>query len=47
MFQESVPTANMVAKQLGFYPEDALLAHRCDFTVAAFMDAMNKLWTAG
>lgn len=46
MFSESVPTSNMVAKELGFYPEDPLLAHRCDFTVAAFTDVNNKLWDA-
>jgi glutathione S-transferase len=44
LYTESVPTANMIAKNLGFYPEDPLLAHRCDFTVAAFSDAINKLW---
>jgi len=47
MFSESVPTANLIAKELGFYPEDPLLAHRCDFTVASFTDVNNKLWDAG
>ena len=34
LLQESVPTAKLVAKKLGFYPDDNLKAHRCDFTVA-------------
>ena len=36
-----------MAKKLGFYPQDPLLAHRCDYTVAAFSDVNNKLWDAG
>jgi len=46
MLSESVPTAKYLSKKLGFYPEDPLLAHRCDFTVAAFTDANNALWTS-
>jgi hypothetical protein len=46
MFSESVPTANMIAKRLGYYPEDPFLAHRCDFTVAAFTEVMNKVFDA-
>lgn len=38
MYSESVPTGNLIAKELGFYPEDPLLAHRSDFTIAAFFD---------
>ena len=41
LYQESVPTSNMCAKELGFYPEDPLLAHRSDFIVAAFTSVNN------
>jgi glutathione S-transferase len=46
MLSESVPTARLLAKRTGFYPEDPLLAHRCDFTTSAFWDANNKLFDA-
>lgn len=46
MLSESIPTAKFIAKDLGYYPGDPLLAHRCDFTVAAFWDANNALFDA-
>jgi len=39
MLSESIPTAKFMAKKLGFYPEDALLAHRCDYTVNVVTEA--------
>jgi len=44
MLSESVPTAKYIAKMNGFYPEDPLLAHRCDYTVDAFTEACNALY---
>ena len=33
ILEESIPTAKYIGKMFGFYPEDPLLAHRCDFVV--------------
>jgi len=44
MLSESLPTAKCIAKMNGFYPEDPLLAHRCDYTVNAFTEANNALF---
>ena len=46
MLSESIPTAKFMAKKLGYYPEDALLAHRCDYTVNAFTEAYFGLFDA-
>jgi len=46
MLSESGPTSKFLAKQLGFYPEDPLLAHRCDFTVNVFLDLFNAMGAA-
>ena len=46
MLSESIPTSRYIAKKCGFYPGDALLAHRCDFTVGAFTDAYFAFFDA-
>ena len=42
LLEESVPTAKYIGKMFGFYPEDPLLAHRCDYVVAIYDDLFTN-----
>ena len=41
LLEESGPTAKYLGKQFGFYPEDPLLAHRCDYVIAGYDDLFD------